>query len=104
MEWVFIRWTMKLETTLPHSLIQQHPDCILTMTHFLHVDTQNQWEVPDNLVLFHRLLNEVRLISLQRSNRHIATLILHRPILHRNIHLPSMSANHQELILDPHKI
>lgn len=48
MEWVFTRWTMKLETTLPHSLIQQHPDCILTMTHFLHVDTQNQWEVTDS--------------------------------------------------------
>ena len=99
MEWVFTRWTMKLETTLPHSLQQLHPDRILTMTHFLHVDTQNQWEVLDILVLFHGFLNEVRLINIQRSNRHIPTLILHR-----SIYLPSMSANHQELILDLPKI
>lgn len=40
----------------------------------------------------------------QPSEVHFPTLILRRPILHRSIHLPSMSANHQELILDPHKI
>jgi hypothetical protein len=69
------------------------------MTHFLHVNTQNQWEILDILVLFHRFLSEVRLINIQRSNRHIPTLILHR-----SIYLPSMSANHQELILDLPKI